>query len=123
MDPECKWLVNAAIEKALKCLSQEIVDATSRAGSPLANALFAYKSKSASVLKSDHGPEADRLQTTTIKLDLLITSIVSKALLEGFAIDEKLVSFQLFSEFLFLIVSSHACNPHRIRWHHTFTIC
>jgi hypothetical protein len=96
VDPECKWLIHAAVDTSVRALSQELADATSRAGSPLSAALMAYKSKGTSAQKGALGTEVDRLQVTTTKLDLLIASIVSKALMAGLSVDEQMVSFGKF---------------------------
>lgn len=94
MDPECKWLIYGAVEASVRALSQELADGGSRTARPLSAALTAFKNKGSSTpQKGPHGSEVDRLQAVTTKLDLLIASIVSKALVTGFAIDEQTVSF------------------------------
>jgi len=80
VDPECKWFVNAAVNKAVTALSNEVIGSTSRANG-LTTALLAHKSKSSSGQKGTHGKaEQDSLRTTTTKIDLLAASVVSKSL-------------------------------------------
>eukprot|EP00531_Pseudo-nitzschia_arenysensis_P008896 CAMPEP_0116121782 /NCGR_PEP_ID=MMETSP0329-20121206/3877_1 /TAXON_ID=697910 /ORGANISM="Pseudo-nitzschia arenysensis, Strain B593" /LENGTH=1910 /DNA_ID=CAMNT_0003615611 /DNA_START=83 /DNA_END=5815 /DNA_ORIENTATION=- len=80
VDPECKWFVSAAVNKAVTALSNEVIGSTSRANG-LTTALLAHKSKSSSGQKGVHGKaEQDSLKTTTTKIDLLAASVVSKSL-------------------------------------------
>jgi len=80
VDPECKWFINAAVNKAVTALSNEVIGSTSRANG-LTTALLAHKSKSSSGQKGVHGKaEQDSLKTTTTKIDLLAASVVSKSL-------------------------------------------
>lgn len=80
VDPECKWFVNAAVNKAVTALSNEVIGSTSRANG-LTTALLAHKSKSSSGQKGVHGKaEQDSLKTTTTKIDLLAASVVSKSI-------------------------------------------
>mmetsp|Transcript_10579 Transcript_10579/g.25475 ORF Transcript_10579/g.25475 Transcript_10579/m.25475 type:complete len:1939 (+) Transcript_10579:136-5952(+) len=80
VDPECKWFVNAAVNKAVTALSNEVIGSTSRANG-LTTALLAHKSKSSSGHKGTHvKAEQDSLKTTTTKIDLLAASVVSKSL-------------------------------------------
>jgi hypothetical protein len=91
VDPECKWLIHAAVDKSVQALCQEIADAAALPGSQLTAALMAYKSRGNSSQKTALGAESDRSQATT-KLDLLIASIVSKALMAGLSVDEQMDS-------------------------------
>jgi hypothetical protein len=95
VDPECKWLINVAVDRCVRALSQEIADAASRVGSPLAAALMAQKSKGNSAQKGSQAAEIERSPATSTKLDLLIATIVSKALMAGLSVDERMVSFSV----------------------------
>jgi hypothetical protein len=92
VDPECKWFVNAAVNKAVTALSNEVIGSTSRANG-LTTALLAHKSKSSSGQKGVHGKaEQDSLRTTTTKIDLLAASVVSKSLNMTLVLNEDMVS-------------------------------
>ena len=91
-DPECKWLVQAALDKAVEALSKEVADAATRATSPLAVALLAHKNKNNGNQKGPALNPAESLKATTTRLDLLAASIVSRALNVGFVINEEVVS-------------------------------
>jgi hypothetical protein len=88
VDPECKWLINAAVNRSVSALSQEIA----KPGSPLSAALTLAKSKGGSSQKAVPGSDMERPQGRTTKVDLLSASIVSKSLLAGTSVDEKMVS-------------------------------
>ena len=89
---------------AFQVLSKEVADATTRTGSPLASALMAYKNKGGAAGKGQSSG-SDRLQATTLRIDLLTSSIVSKALLSGFAVDSEVVRLDLAPNCSFLIVT------------------
>ena len=92
VDPECKWFVNAAVNKAVTALSNEVIGSTSRANG-LTTALLAHKSKSTSGQKGLHGKaEQDSLKTTTTKIDLLAACVVSKSLNMTLVLNEDMVS-------------------------------
>ena len=92
VDPECKWFVNAAVNKAVTALSNEVIGSTSRANG-LTTALLAHKSKSSSGQKGINGKaEQDSLKTTTTKIDLLAASVVSKSLNMTLVLNEDMVS-------------------------------
>lgn len=92
VDPECKWFVNAAVNKAVTALSNEVIGSTSRANG-LTTALLAHKSKSSSGQKGTNGKaEQDSLKTTTTKIDLLAASVVSKSLNMTLVLNEDMVS-------------------------------
>ena len=92
VDPECKWFINAAVNKAVTALSNEVIGSTSRANG-LTTALLAHKSKSSSGQKGVHGKaEQDSLKTTTTKIDLLAASVISKSLNMTLVLNEDMVS-------------------------------
>ena len=55
VDRACKWLISAAVDKAVESLSNEIADATSRAGSQLTAALVTLRSKAQKSQVSETG--------------------------------------------------------------------
>jgi hypothetical protein len=92
VDPECKWFVNAAVNKAVTALSNEVIGSTSRANG-LTTALLAHKSKSSTGHKGTHAKvEQDLLKTTTTKIDLLAASVVSKSLNMTLVLNEEMNS-------------------------------
>jgi hypothetical protein len=92
VDPECKWFVNTAVNKAVSALSNEVLGSTSRA-SGLTTALLAHKSKSSIGPKGTHGiAEQDSIRTTTTKIDLLVASVVSKSLNMTLVLNEEMNS-------------------------------
>jgi hypothetical protein len=88
VDPECKWLINAAVDRAILALSQEI----KAPGSSLSSALINAKSKGGSSHKTSPGTESERPQGKTTKVDLLSASIVSKSLMAGISVYEHMVN-------------------------------
>jgi len=92
VDPECKWFVNAAVNKAVTALSNEVIGSTSRANG-LTTALLAHKTKSSTGLKGFHEKvEQDSLKQTTTKIDLLTASVVSKSLNMTLVLNEEMNS-------------------------------
>jgi hypothetical protein len=91
VDPECKWFVNAAVNKAVTAISNEVIGSTSRANG-LTTALLAHKSKSSSGQKGTNGKaEQDSLKIATTKIDLLAASVVSKSLNMTLVLNEDMV--------------------------------
>jgi hypothetical protein len=88
VDPECKWIIHAAVDSSVRSLTLEAADPAVRGMSPLAAALAAHRSKGHAGQK---GGEAERSQSST-KLDMLTASIVSKDLMAGSSVDEQMVS-------------------------------
>lgn len=99
VDPECKWFVTAAVEKAVSAVAAEVADLSSRSNTPLASAILAHKSKNSAVQK---GGEADPFSATSTRIDLLAAAIVNKALNSGLVIDEETVRASIFCRALFL---------------------
>eukprot|EP00980_Cylindrotheca_fusiformis_P002610 scaffold618_cov130-Cylindrotheca_fusiformis.AAC.14 len=87
VDPECKWLINAAVDRSVLALSQEI----GKPGSPLSVAFTQAKSKGSSAQKAVHTGDTDRPQGKTTKVDLISASVVSRSLLAGTRVDDKVV--------------------------------
>jgi hypothetical protein len=99
VDPECKWFVTAAVDKAVSALAAEVTELSSRSNKPLAAALLAHKNKSSIGQK---GGEADSFSATSTRIDLLAAAIVSKALNSGLIIDEEMVRRRmLFANYCF----------------------
>jgi len=85
VDPECKWLINAAVDRSVSSLGKEITST----GSALSSALSLAKGKGGSSQKGAiQANDADRSQGRATRVDLLCASIVSRSLLEGSAIDD-----------------------------------
>jgi hypothetical protein len=98
VDPECKWFVTAAVDRAVSALAAEVTEPSSRSGKPLATALLAHKNKNSAAQK---GGETDAFSTTSTRIDLLAAAIVNKALNSGLAIDEEKVSYSSFFDYFF----------------------
>eukprot|EP00934_Nitzschia_sp_Nitz4_P000090 Nitzschia sp. Nitz4//scaffold80_size88189//35047//40827//NITZ4_005086-RA/size88189-processed-gene-0.72-mRNA-1//-1//CDS//3329558627//90//frame0 len=86
VDPDCKWLISAAVDHAVHALSDALDSANFKSGSPLAAALAASKLKN----PSQKGPHEKEDKAS--KLDILVGSIASKALLSGFKLDPSMDS-------------------------------
>jgi hypothetical protein len=93
VDTECKWFVDAAVNKAIIALSQKTTSAfSSRAHTAMAQAIHAYKSKSSVGQKSGQSGDQDPSKTSTTKIDLLAAYLVSMKLNTCFTLNEDLVS-------------------------------
>lgn len=102
VDPDCKWLIATAVDRSAQALSQATDSPHSKTGSPLLAALAASKIKNSSGQKGLQEKESDR--PNLIKLDILLTSIVSSALMTGlkldFSMDIILPNFNCLADYL-----------------------
>ena len=106
VDPDCKWFVTTAVNKAVSSLSNEITGSMSRATS-FATALLAYKNKSTVGSKVTHTmAEDDSLKTAATKVDLLAASIVSKSLNTKLVLNENMVSYHFIHSIIILYPNS-----------------
>jgi hypothetical protein len=87
VEPECKWLMSAAVDKAISSLGQAMDDPTSRTTTPLAIALMAIKSKTSNQKGSQ---DKDSGNFVTASLDLLVVSAISKGLNTGFILSRQI---------------------------------
>lgn len=88
VDPECKWLIQAAIEAATRALASE--KSLSRSVFP-GSGLGRVKNGTGSK------PDSDKNSTSSTKLELQVASVVSRALMTEVCIDEEVVSATVFS--------------------------
>jgi hypothetical protein len=85
VEPECKWLIAAAVDRAASALAHALENSSARSNTPLANALMAVKNKVMPPPKGNNEKETDR--SGTASLDLLIVSTVSRCLSDGFKLN------------------------------------
>jgi hypothetical protein len=109
VDPECKWIIHAAVDTSVRSLNLEATDPAVRGTSPLAAALAAHRSKGHAGQK---GGEVERSQSST-KLDMLTASIVSKALMAGSSVDEQMVSSLILKGYSFVQEITHQLALHK----------
>lgn len=108
VEPTCKWLIAAAVERAASALAHAFENPNSRSNSPLANALMAVKNKWLTLPKGNNEKETDRSATTT--LDLLIVSTVSRCLSDGFKLNWDIdASLPHFNDLLDYLDESRKC--------------
>lgn len=93
VDPDCKWLIQAAVDSSVRALMLEISDAKLRGGG-IYSSIFASplrSSKASSTSKSMTGiyrADLDGFNQAPAKLELVTASIVSRALMIGICIDD-----------------------------------
>ena len=109
VDPECKWIINAAVDTSVRSLNLEATDPAIRGTSSLAAALATHRSKGHAGQK---GGEVERAQSST-KLDMLTASIVSKALMAGSSVDEQMVSLLILKSSSFVQEITHQLAVHK----------
>lgn len=105
VDPECKWFVTAAVDRAVSALAAEVTESSSRSNKPLATALLAHKNKNSTAQK---GGETDAFSAISTRIDLLAAAVVNKALNAGLVIDEETVRYYM----TFAIGSSFSHDQH-----------
>ncbi|KAI2507565.1 hypothetical protein MHU86_6858 [Fragilaria crotonensis] len=88
VDPECKWLIQAAVDAASRALVSELAEALQNGGL-LASALSSARNKGGSGSVKQTGIELDRHAVASITVDARIASIVSEALMTELCIDEE----------------------------------
>jgi hypothetical protein len=111
VEPECKWLVSAAVEKAASSLGQALEDKSSRSSTPLAISLMAIKSKGSSSQKTNQDKGSESF--VTARLDLLVVSIVSKGLLAGLKVNAQAdASLPNFNDMLDYLDETRKCALH-----------
>mmetsp|Transcript_7401 Transcript_7401/g.11620 ORF Transcript_7401/g.11620 Transcript_7401/m.11620 type:complete len:1964 (+) Transcript_7401:138-6029(+) len=102
VDPECKWLIHAAIDAVSRAILAELVDA-SQNGGPLASAISSARSK-AGTTKVTGGSECNNSVSASTTLDSRLTMIASKALMTELCIDEGVDSvLVMYEDFVKLI--------------------
>lgn len=111
VEPECKWLVSAAVEKAASSLGQALEDKTSRSSTPLAISLMAIKGKGSSSQKANQEKPAEPF--VTAPLDLLVVSIVAKGLTTGLKVNTQAdASLPHFNDLLDYLDETRKCALH-----------
>jgi len=91
VDPECKWLIQAAVDTSFRELTVDIADSMARGQGPFADASASRKAlasqKQAGVLSNETARNA-----VSTKLDIHTACIVSQALMTELRIDRRLNS-------------------------------
>ena len=90
VDPECKWLVHAAVDSTFRALTRDSAKAAAKGSNTLSAALTTHRSR------MQKGTEAEKAAALK-KLEIATMCAVSKALMSGLKIDEEMVSTKLFS--------------------------
>lgn len=89
VDPECKWLIQAAVDAASRALMLELTEAIQHGG-PLASALSSARNKGGSSSAKPSGSELEKQATASITVDARVALIVSEALMTELCIDEEI---------------------------------
>lgn len=91
VDPECRWLIQTAVDVSVRALMIDIADTVARGG-PSAPLLGSGRTKGAAKTVGQPSlTEEDRSNSTTY-VDTHVASIVSQALTAEFCIDGRMVS-------------------------------
>ena len=88
VDPECKWLIQAAVDAASRALMSELTENVQNGGL-LASALSSARNKGGSGLVKPSGNELDKQAAASITADARVALIVSEALMTELCIDEE----------------------------------
>lgn len=91
VDPECKWLIQAAVDAASRALMLELAEAIQNGG-PLASAMLSARSKGGSGSAKPVGGELEKQATASVTVDVRVALIVSEALMTELCIDEEVDS-------------------------------
>lgn len=91
VDPECKWLIQTAVDAAVRALMLDIADTVARGGS-MATALGGGRKKKGGTngVKSGQSPSKDSDSSTSVELH--VARIISQGLMGEFCIDDSVVS-------------------------------
>lgn len=89
VDPECKWLIQAAVDAASRALMLELTEAIQHGG-PLASALSSARNKGSSGSAKSTGSESEKQATASVTVDARVALIVSEALMTELCIDEEI---------------------------------
>ncbi|KAG7367399.1 hypothetical protein IV203_030070 [Nitzschia inconspicua] len=88
VDPDCKWFVDAAVNKAVSALSEQITqELSSRAPNSLVSAIILHKSKNIPG-KGIQGSDLENLRASGAKVDILASRCVSMALNMSFCLND-----------------------------------
>jgi hypothetical protein len=93
VDPECKWLIQTAVDAAVRALMLDIADTVARGGS-MAMALGGGRSKGVTNGLTS-SKEGDR-QCGSSFVDVHVARLVSQGLMGEFCMDESVVSYRTF---------------------------
>ncbi|KAG7353348.1 photolyase [Nitzschia inconspicua] len=88
VDPDCKWFVDAAVNKAVSALSEQVTqELSSRAPNSLVSAIILHKSKNIPG-KGVQGSDLENLRASAAKVDILASRCVSMALNTSFSLND-----------------------------------
>jgi len=88
VDPECKWLIQAAVDAGSRALMTELSEALQHGG-PLAAAMAAARSKGGSGSAKASGSDSEKQAAASVTVDTRVALIVSEALMTELCIDEE----------------------------------
>ncbi|KAI2490775.1 hypothetical protein MHU86_23799 [Fragilaria crotonensis] len=115
VDPECKWLIQAAVDAASRALVSELAEALQNGGL-LASALSSARNKGGSGSVKQTGIELDRHAVASITVDARIASIVSEALMTELCIDEEVDTIlPIYEDAVQLLDGMRACTESQVQ--------
>jgi hypothetical protein len=88
VDPECKWLIQAAVDAGSRALMTELSDALQNGG-PFASAISSARNKGGSGSAKASGSDLEKQATASVIVDTRVALIVSEALMTELCIDEE----------------------------------
>ena len=97
VDPECKWLIQTAVDAAVRALMVDIADAVARGGS-MATALSGGRSKTGALKLGGQAStkESERQGGPSTYVDIHVARIVSQGLMSEFGMDDSMVRDRTF---------------------------
>lgn len=98
VDPECKWLIQTAVDAAVRALMLDIADTVARGGS-MAMAFGGGRKGASNGLKTEsHAStkESDRQGSPSASVEIHVARIVSQGLMGEFCIDDSVVRNRTF---------------------------
>lgn len=88
VDPECKWLIQAAIDATSRALMSELSEAMQNGG-PLAAAMSSARNKGGSASSKSGTGEPEKQASASANVDARVALIVNEALMSELCIDEE----------------------------------
>jgi hypothetical protein len=91
VDPECKWLIQAAVDSASRAVMAKLVE-TLQNGGPLASALSSSRSKGGVASSKSASGEGEKPAMASVTVDLRFAMITNEALMTELCIDDEVDS-------------------------------
>lgn len=95
VDPECKWLIQTAVDAAVRTLMLDIADTVARGGS-MATALGGGKNTDSTNGMQAGSTKSSKETDPSTSVDLYVGRIISQGLMGEFCIDDTVVSHRTF---------------------------